>query len=170
MPLKFGWNSLNFINVFFAILVSSSLWKRAWPFILNSFSLRMLCANFGRIFSSVLLEKIFYFFQCILAIYLLSLFGKGCGLEQTWIPLIQGSFVPILVEIGLVGKRIFKFGQCISLLSPLEKEHVLHLKKFESPLLKDAFCHVWLKLVQWLCRKVKKTNGWSSHELSALVR
>ena len=71
--------------------------------------------------------KIFKKFnQCILAISQLSPLGKGYGplFEQCWIPLIQGCFVPSLVEIGLMvlkGKN-FKFRQCafaILLLSPI---------------------------------------------------
>ena len=35
------------------------------------------------------------------------------------------------------------------IISPLEKEVVLYLKKNESPSPKDALCRNWLKLVQW---------------------
>ena len=50
--------------------------------------------------------------------------GRGPSFEQTWIPFIQGCFVPSLVEIGSVvlEKKIFEFCKCIftiSLLSPL---------------------------------------------------
>ena len=87
---------------------------------------------------------------------LLSLLAKRLGpsFEYTWIPTIQGCFVPCLVEIGpvVLEKKIFKYFQynfTISLLS-----HVaLHLNKLESPPSKDALCHVWLKLAQWFWRR-----------------
>ena len=52
--------------------------------------------------SVVLEKKIFKFRQCIFAISLLSLLGKGRGpsFEQTLIPFTQGCFVLSLVEIG----------------------------------------------------------------------
>ena len=50
----------------------------------------------------VLKKKTLKVLHCIFAISLLSLFGKGRGpsFEQTWILLIQGCFVPSLVETG----------------------------------------------------------------------
>ena len=44
---------------------------------------------------------------------------NGSSYKQTWIPIIQGCFVPSLVEIGPVflEKRIFKFCQCIYTIS-----------------------------------------------------
>ena len=36
---------------------------------------------------------------------------------------------------------------------PLEKDRVLHLNRLESPSPKDALCQVWLKSVQWFCRR-----------------
>ena len=82
----------------------------------------------------------------------------GSSFEQTWIPFIHGCFVPSLVEIGLVvlEKRIFIFINVFSLFRsylPLEKDRALHLNKLEFPSPKDAFCQVWLKLVQWFCRR-----------------
>ena len=35
----------------------------------------------------------------------------------------------------------------------MEKGEVLHLKKLESPLTKDALRQVWLKLAQWFWRR-----------------
>jgi hypothetical protein len=63
---------------------------------------------------------------------------------------------------------------------PLERGNPLHLKKLESPLLKDDLCQIWLKLVQWFWRRSRKwkslqTDGRrakdqnSSLELSAQV-
>ena len=61
----------------------------------------------------VVLEKIFSFHQCILAISLLSPLGKGCGpsFEQIWIPITQACFVLSLFKIGQVvqEKKILKF-------------------------------------------------------------
>ena len=55
--------------------------------------------------------KIFKFCQCIFAISLLILQGKGRSpsFEQTWVPINQGYIVPSLVEIGLavLEKKIF---------------------------------------------------------------
>ena len=96
---------------------------------------------------AVLAKKIFKFRQCIFAISWLSPLIKGHGpsFENTWIPitqncfvtsfveiplnpLTQNCFVPSLVEIGsvILEKKIFKFCQCIfviSKLSPLGKGH-----------------------------------------------
>ena len=37
---------------------------------------------------------------------------NGSSYKQTWIPIIQGCFVPIFIEIGLVVlKKIFKIRQ-----------------------------------------------------------
>jgi hypothetical protein len=50
--------------------------------------------------------------------------GPGPLFEQTWIPFIQGWFVPSMIEFGLLVLKIFKNFQCIftlSLLSPLEE-------------------------------------------------
>ena len=58
---------------------------------------------------------------------------------QTWISFTQGSFVPILVEIGLaVLEKIFKFYQCIFAisLSPLKKR------------LGPSFEQIWILITQ----------------------
>jgi hypothetical protein len=36
---------------------------------------------------------------------------------------------------------------------PLEKGYPLHLNKIESPLPKDDFCQVWLRLAKWFWRR-----------------
>ena len=36
---------------------------------------------------------------------------------------------------------------------PLEKGGALHLNKLESPSPKDALCHVWVELAQWVLRR-----------------
>ena len=49
-------------------------------------------------------------------------------------------------------RRFFHFVNVFSLFRyshPLEKGGTLHLNKLEFPLLKEAFCQVWLKLDQW---------------------
>ena len=73
-------------------------------------------------------KKIFKFRQYIFAFLILPPFEKrqGPALEWTWIPILQGCFVPSLVEIGpkVLEMKHFKFHQCnftISLLSPLGK-------------------------------------------------
>ena len=108
-----------------------SPWKRAGSFIwtnLNPLHPKKLVPSLVENGSVVLEKKIFKFHQCIFTISKLFPFGKGRGpsFEQTWIPFIQGCFVPSLVEIGSVvlEKKIFKFCQCIfaiSQLSPLGK-------------------------------------------------
>ena len=77
---------------------------------------------------------------------------KWPSICKTWVPFTQECFVPSSVVL----EKIFKFSQCIfaiSLLSPLE---------FPSP--KDAFCWVWLKLVQWFWKRwqcEKFTKRWT---------
>ena len=57
----------------------------------------------------VLEKKIFKFSQCIFAILFLSLLGNGWdpSFEQTWIPFIQGCFVPSLVDIGPIDSSMY---------------------------------------------------------------
>ena len=76
----------------------------------------------------------------------------GPSFEQILIPFTQVCIVPNFVEIGpvVLEKKIFKnfvnvffiFGNYL----PLEKDWVLHLNNFESPLPYDALCQVWLQL------------------------
>ena len=47
-------------------------------------------------------------------------------------------------------QKILKFRRCILLWYPLGKTMALHLNKLLFPIYKDSFCHVWLKLAQWL--------------------
>ena len=66
--------------------------------------------------------------------------------------------MPSLVETGpVVLEKIFKICQCIFpyfiIISPLESAEPFNLKKLESPLPKETLCQVWLKLVQWFCRR-----------------
>ena len=60
-----------------------------------------------------------------------------------------------LVKIGrVVLEKIFKFCQCISIisqLSPLGKGHGLSFKQTWIFFTTDVFCYVWLKLAQWFC-------------------
>ena len=85
---------------------------------------------------------------------LLTLWEFICSsFEETWNSFTQQCFVPRLVEIGLVVLEESNFSrQCIFAIHnylPLEKGRVLLLNKLESPSLKGALCHVWLKLSQW---------------------
>ena len=64
-----------------------------------------ICAKFGWNWSSGSWEKIFKYHQCIFIISLLSPLENGHGpslIEQTWIPFIQWSFEPSLVDIDPV--------------------------------------------------------------------
>ena len=63
-----------------------------------------ICAKFGWNWSSGSWEKIFKYHQCIFIISLLSPLenGHGPSFEQRWIPFIQGSFEPSLVDIDPV--------------------------------------------------------------------
>ena len=84
----------------------------------------------------------------------------GFSFEETWIPFIQGCFVPSLVEIGpVVLEKIEDFFNFVNVFSlfrnylSLKKDGTLHLNKLESPSPKDALCQVWLKLAQWFWRR-----------------
>ena len=53
-------------------------------------------------------------------------------------------------------RRCLNFFNVLSLFRsylPLENAEALHLNKLEFPTSKDALCQVWLKLVQWFCRR-----------------
>ena len=71
----------------------------------------------------VFVKKILKYPQCIFVISLLSFLGnrRGFSLEQSWIPLTQGCFVPSLVEINplVIVKKILKYRQCIFVISLL---------------------------------------------------
>ena len=77
-------------------------------------------------------DKIFLFRQCIITIWKLSPLEKGglLHMKKNWIPLIQGCFVPSLVEIGpvVLEKICFKFPQCMFVISLLS-----HLGKGQDP-------------------------------------
>ena len=106
----------------------------------------------------VVLEKVFSFHQCILAISLLSPLGKGCGpsFEQIWIPITQACFVLSLFKIGQVvqEKKILKFSPSFFLLLSRLGKRIwpLYLNKTEFPSPNDALCQVWLKLGHWFWR------------------
>ena len=71
----------------------------------------------------VLEKKIFKSCQCISIISQWSLLWeeRGPSLQQTWIPLTQGYFVPSLLEIGpvVLERKIFKSCQFIFIISQL---------------------------------------------------
>ena len=93
--------------------------------------------------------------------------------RRTWpfiwrigISFTQLCFVPSCVEICLVLEKFTNFVNAFSLLRNylhLENGMTLNLNKFKSPLPKDAWCQVWLKLDQWFWRRrwkfEKKTDG-----------
>jgi hypothetical protein len=64
-----------------------------------------------------------------------------------------------LLEIGkLVLETIFKnvlFIFTLLILSPFEEGVAPHLNNFESVLINDDLCQLWLKLVQRFCRSGK---------------
>ena len=104
---KFGWNwpsgslEKDFLisSMYFCYLVIISPWKRAEPFIwtnLNPLHLRMHCPKFSWNWPVVLDNRIFTFCQCLFSILLFTTLGKRCGpsFKETWIPFIQGCFVP----------------------------------------------------------------------------
>ena len=85
----------------------------------------------------------------------------------SWIPITQGCFVPSLVEIGpvVLEKKIFQFChyifcnlsicQCyFVIISPWKRAGPFILNKLEFPSAKDALCQVWLKLTQWIWRRI----------------
>ena len=64
-------------------------------------------------------------------------------------------------------RRFFNFFNVFSLFCnylPLEKGMALHLNKLESPLSKDALCHVWLKLAQWFWRRRWKCEKFTDRQ------
>ena len=78
------------------------------------------------------------------------------------------SFVPSLVEIGLVEKKIFKFRQCI-FTDSLEKGKALHLIKPEFPSPKDALLPSLVEIAQVVLEKRMKMwkvygqmDGWQA--------
>ena len=87
----------------------------------------------------------YFHYMCIL---LSSPLGKGFGpsFKQIWIPLTEGCFVHSWIEIGLVVlEKILNFVNVFSLFCyclALGKDVALHLKKHQSPLLKDDFFQV----------------------------
>ena len=86
-------------------------------------------------------------------------FKNVCGLlvDQTWIPHIQGCFVPHLVEICpvVLEKNIFlkvinTFSLCWYYLT-LNKVMILFFSnKLLSPLHRSPLIQVWLRLVYWI--------------------
>ena len=68
------------------------------------------------------------------------------ALCQVWLKLVQWFW----------GRRFLKFVNVFLLFCyylPFGKAMALHLNKIKFPLLKDAFCRVWLKLVLWFWRR-----------------
>jgi len=60
-------------------------------------------------------------------------------------------------------RRFYKIDQILPLFAPYWAQP-LDFCKIESPFPKDASYQIWLKLVQWFCRrsrlKKKFTDGW----------
>ena len=71
---------------------------------------------------------------------------------------------PIITRNRRIGpevleKKIFISCQCnftVLQLSPLRKGMIVHLNNLDSPLPKNALCHVWLKLDKWFLRGSRK--------------
>ena len=71
------------------------------------------------------------------------------ALCQVWLKLAQWFW----------RRRFFNFVNVFSLFHyylPLEKSRALLLNKLESPSPMDALCQIWLKLTQWVWRRVFK--------------
>ena len=141
-------------------------WKRAEPFILKKkpwipFIQECFVPSLVEIGTAVLEKKIFKSCQCNFTILQLSPLEKrnSPSIEQIWIFLAQGCFVPIWLywpsgsgeEDFLNTSMYFSYSK----LSPLWNRAgpSLNLNKLESPLPKDALCQVWLKLAQWFWRR-----------------
>ena len=97
----------NFLKLF-SLFCDNLPLKKSRAHHLKNMKLHLIQGCFERslvsIGSIILEENIFKCRQCILAISLSSLFGKGQDLsfEDTWIPFAQGCFLSSLVEIGLM--------------------------------------------------------------------
>ena len=94
-------------SMYFHNFVIISPLKRVGPFIwtnLNSLHPRMLCAKFGRNWLSGSVDEDFLISSMYFHYFVIISLWKRAGppFEQTWIPFIQGCFVPSLVEIGKV--------------------------------------------------------------------
>ena len=83
--------------------------------------------------------------------------------------MLQGCIVPNFVEFDpvVLEKKFF----CISsmyiryllIISPWKRAD-LHVNKHESTPLKDVWCQVWLKLVQWLWRRRWKCENFTDRQ------
>ena len=95
----------NFVNVFFAILLSSPLgirWNPSFEQIWIPITQECFVPSLVEIGTLILEKKIFRFLQFIFAFLFLSSLGKRCGplFQQTQIPFTHGCFLPSFVEIG----------------------------------------------------------------------
>ena len=96
---------LNFVNVFFTILLSSPFgirWNPSFEQIWIPITHECFVPSLVEIGPLIIEKKIFRFLQFIFAILFLSPLGKRCDplFEQTQIPFTHGCFVSSLVEIG----------------------------------------------------------------------
>ena len=128
----------NFVSV---LLLSQYYlpWKGAWPTIWKktpktqhkSFYPRCYVPSLIEIGTIVFVKKIFKFCQGNFTNSVLSPLGKGlgCSFEQNWIPLIQGCFVPSLVESHPVAlEKLLMYLCYFTIISPW-KAMAVHLKK-----------------------------------------
>ena len=112
---KFGWNwPIDSWEKDLHIVNECSLFRHSLPLekggalLMNKLESPLtkdsLCQVWVKSGPFVLKKTISKFRKCIFTVSLLSPPppGRGPLLEQTWVPIIQGCFVPILVEIGLV--------------------------------------------------------------------
>ena len=148
-------------SMYFRYFVIIFHWKRTIPFIwtnLNPVHPRMHGAKFGWNKSRGSREKnIFLNFVDVFRNYVP--FGKGGPFIWTNLKSLHPRMH--CAKFGWnkpsgSGEDYLNFVDVFSLFRyhlPLEKDRVLHLKKFESTSPKDALCHVWLKLAQWFWTK-----------------
>ena len=113
------WGRFLHVSISFYKLAIISPCRRAWLFILKKiripFTQGCFVPSLDEISPVVLVKKVLKYFQYNFTISLLFplVEGHGPSFEQTWIPYIQGFFVPSLVQIGhiVLEKKIFKYFQ-----------------------------------------------------------
>ena len=88
------------------------------------------------------------------------------GTRNLRIPFTQRCFRLSFVEIGpvVLENKIFKICQFCNYLLLEKGGGALHLNKLvlESPLSKDAFCLVWMKLAKWFWRRRWKCENFAT--------
>ena len=122
---------------------------------------RMLCSKTGWNWFSGSGEEIF-----LISSMYFRYFCNNLPLEMGWVlhlnkldsPSPKDALWQVWLKMAkwLWRRRFLNFVNVFSLFCnylPLEKGGALHLNKFESPLSKDAFCEVWLKLAQRFWRR-----------------